>query len=59
MKSFKGSISQEMVRVPSGLFLYGPDKQRERIPEFWIDKIDAIRLSDILHIPGLIVNSQS
>ena len=27
-----------MVRVPAGEFLYGDDKQRVTLPEFWIDK---------------------
>jgi formylglycine-generating enzyme required for sulfatase activity len=30
--------SKEMVRVPAGLFLYGNDKRRVDVHEFWIDK---------------------
>ena len=29
---------KEMVRVPAGEFLYGEDKQKLNLPEFWIDK---------------------
>jgi len=29
---------KEMVRVPAGEFLYGDDKQKVSLPEFWIDK---------------------
>jgi formylglycine-generating enzyme required for sulfatase activity len=29
---------KEMVRVPAGEFLYGDDKQKQTLPEFWIDK---------------------
>jgi len=30
---------KEMVHVPAGEFLYGDDKQKVRLPEFWIDKM--------------------
>jgi len=29
---------KEMVRVPAGEFLYGDDKQKVSLPEFWVDK---------------------
>jgi formylglycine-generating enzyme required for sulfatase activity len=29
---------KEMVRVPAGEFLYGEDKQKVSLPEFWIDR---------------------
>ena len=29
---------KEMVRVPAGEFLYGDDRQKVSLPEFWIDK---------------------
>jgi len=29
---------KEMVRVPAGEFLYGDEKQKISLPEFWIDK---------------------
>ncbi len=29
---------KEMVRVPAGDFLYGVDKDKETLPEFWIDR---------------------
>jgi formylglycine-generating enzyme required for sulfatase activity len=29
---------KEMVRVPAGEFLYGDDKKKIELPEFWIDK---------------------
>jgi formylglycine-generating enzyme len=30
--------SKEMVRIPAGEFLYGPERQRLYLPEFWIDR---------------------
>ncbi len=29
---------KEMVRVPAGVFLYGEDRQKVYLPEFWIDR---------------------
>lgn len=29
---------KEMVRVPAGEFLYGDEKEKRELPEFWIDK---------------------
>jgi formylglycine-generating enzyme required for sulfatase activity len=29
---------KEMVRIPAGEFLYGDDKEKRELPEFWIDK---------------------
>jgi formylglycine-generating enzyme required for sulfatase activity len=29
---------KEMVRIPAGVFPYGDDKKRVKLPEFWIDK---------------------
>ena len=33
-----GKDSKEMVPVPAGEFLYGGDRQKVSLPEFWIDK---------------------
>jgi formylglycine-generating enzyme required for sulfatase activity len=29
---------KEMVRIPAGKFLYGENKEKHELPEFWIDK---------------------
>lgn len=29
---------KEMIRIPAGEFMYGDDKQKKKLPEFWIDQ---------------------
>jgi formylglycine-generating enzyme required for sulfatase activity len=43
---------KEMVRIPAGEFLYGDDKKKVELPEFWIDKTPVTNGEYALFVTG-------